>query len=180
MIRFIILVWRNGGLDDLKQTVGHKKVTPALGLALIAGLLLILVLLNYVVLDYVAALLGNTAAAICFWVVGGLIALWMLRTFVVVYTYELGDNVLRLCRKYGKRERFIEDIYLTRITFVGTSEEAKRRNPKAAVVKAIHSAVKTEPTAVVFDTSENTKIAVLQADTALRAKLVEIVRENKR
>lgn len=160
----------------MKQIVKHKNLTPLTGFALVLALVAVLLFLNYVVLNFVAARIGNTAASITFWVIGGLIAWWMLRTFIVVYTYEIGDNVLRLCRKYGKRERFIEDIYLNRITYVGTLEEAKHRAPNAKVIKAVHSAVKTDKTAVVFNTSAGTGIAIFQPNDEIRSKLVEALK----
>lgn len=160
----------------LKQTVGHSKLGAVRGIALVAALVAVLLFLNYVVLNFIADKVGYTAASISFWVIGGAIAFWMLRRFVLVYIYEIGGNVLRITRKYGKRERLIEDIYLNRIIYVGTPEEAKRRDPNAKVIKVVHSAVKTDKTAMLFNTSQGTETVIFQPDAEMRKRLVEAVK----
>lgn len=96
----------------MKQVVGHKKITPMRGFLVVLALVAALVLINYFVLDYLAGWIGYTAASIGFWIIGILLALYVLRVYVVRYGYEIDGGVLRLTRSYGKRERFIEDIYL--------------------------------------------------------------------
>lgn len=161
----------------MKQIAAHKKLSVLHGLLLIFGLVALLLVLNYVILNYIAGRFGYTAASISFWVIGGLIALWMIRTYILMYTYEISGNVLRICRKYGKRERFIEDIYLNRIVRITTPEEAKRKEKNAKVVRAVHSAVKTEKTAVIYKTSAGTQIAILQLDPLMKEALLKEVKK---
>ena len=81
------------------------------------------------------------------------------------------EDVLRINRMYGKRERFIADIYLNRLLYVGSLEEAKKRNPNAKTVRAMQATCKIPPTAIAYKTSSDTTIALIQANDELIAKL---------
>lgn len=156
----------------MKQIVAHKKIHPVVGVLIIILLLGFLLVLNYL-LGFLVPLVGRTAAEVFFWLVGAVIAWWFLRTYVVKYSYEMTEDVLRLSRMYGKRERFIADIYLNRLLYVGTLEEAKKRNPDAKTVRALQATSKIPVTAVAYKTSSDTCIALIQADEELKAKLLQ-------
>lgn len=159
----------------MKQTVAHKKLSAVEGIALIIALLVALLLLN-AALSLLSAILGPGTSTLLFWGSGTLIAYWMMRTYVAAYCYELTPDVLRITRKYAKRERYLEDIYLNALLFVGTPEEAAARYPQAKKVSAIHKSAGLAVTAVVQKPDTQTRIVLLQPDEALRAKLVERVR----
>ena len=156
----------------MKQIVRNEKMTPLKGVGLIAALVVFLLLLNYVLTGIVARLLGSTVCTILFWLCGALVALWMLRNFVVAYSYEMTSDLVRICRRYGKRERFIADIYLNRIRFVGALDEAKSRYPKAKTFKAVHPRCELPVTALVYEDSEGLKLAQIQADDTLKEALL--------
>lgn len=162
----------------MKQIVAHKKLGALQGLLLVVGLVLLLVFVNYVAVDLLAKLLGYTASAVIFWVLGGLLAWQVLRIYVVSLVYELGSDVLRLSRKYGKRERCIDDIYLSRIIYVGEPAQAKKRYPNAVKVNAVHAGCKDPAIAVVYQNSGNTRVALLQANDELKDSLTRRVRAN--
>lgn len=155
----------------MKQTVAHKKIGTLHGLLLVAGLILVLIFLNYIVLGYLATYLGNAASSLAFWVLGGLIAWAVLRIYIVKYSYELGGEALRLTRSYGKRERYITDIYLNNLLFVGAPEEAKKRFPNAKKVKAIHVKGENPVVAVAFKASDGNYIALIQPNDEMRNML---------
>ena len=160
----------------MKQVVEHKKLGVLQGILLIVGLVAVLLILNYLCLYYLSALVGYQPASLVFWLFGALIAWQMLRIYVVKYIYEMNADVLRLNRSYGKRPRHIEDIYLNRLLYVGDAEEAKRRYPKARKVSAMHGSVDLPVTAVVYKTANDTHMALIQANDALRQKLMAQVK----
>lgn len=167
----------------MKQIVAHKKLTAAQGLLLILGLAALLIVVNYAAINLVAARFsrispraGSIAGAVAFWGIGGVIALQVLRVYVAQVSYELSEDVLRLCRLYGKKERFIEDIYLNRLQFVGSPEDAQKRFGKLPRVKALHPSGKLPVTALVYKNSAGTRMALIQADGALRQALAERVK----
>lgn len=167
----------------MKQIVAHKKLSTIQGIALVFGLAALLILVNYAAINLVAAWLsrvspraGSIAGCVTFWVAGGAIALQVLRVYVARVSYDLGEDVLRLCRLYGKKERFIEDVYLSRLQFVGSPEDAQKRFGKLPRVKALHPSSKLPVTALVYKTSSGTRMALIQADDALRQALAARVK----
>lgn len=160
----------------MKQIVAHKKLSTLHGLALVLGILAVLLIMNNLVLGVLTRAVGFTAANISFWLIGALMALWVLRVYVVKYVYELGADMLRLNRAYGRRVRHIEDIYLNQLLFVGDPEEAKKRWPDSKRVRALHARGEEAVTAVVYKTASGVRTALIQANPALKAKLVERLR----
>ena len=156
----------------MKQVVERKRLGVIRGILLIVGLVATLFVLNFLCIYYLSALLGYQPASLVFWVIGAVIAWQMLRVYVMKYEYEMTADVLRLNRSYGKRPRHIEDIYLNRLLFVGDLEEAKRRYPKAKKVTANHGSVDLPVTAVVYKTSDDTHVALIQANDELKARLM--------
>ena len=156
----------------MKQVVEHKKLGAVQGALLIVGLVAILVVLNYLCAVHLSALIGYQPASLVFWVAGALIAMQMLRVYVVKYEYEMDEDVLRLNRSYGKRPRHIEDVYLNRLLFVGGVDEAKKRYPQARKVSAKHDNVDLPVTAVVYRTADDIHVAHIQASEELRARLL--------
>jgi len=160
----------------MKQIVAHKKIGVLQGILLVLGLVVLLVLINYVAIELLARYLGYTAASLGFWILGGFVAWQVLRIYITSFVYDLDTDVLRLSRKYGKRERFIDDIYLNNLLFVGSPEDAKKRYPQARKVSAVQAGTKAPVTAVVYQTSSGIRIALLQANAELKAKLVARVK----
>ena len=164
----------------MKQVVGHKKITPMRGFLVVLALVAALVLINYFVLDYLAGWIGYTAASIGFWIIGILLALYVLRVYVVRYGYEIDGGVLRLTRSYGKRERFIEDIYLRQIVFTGAPEAAKKRWPENRRVRALYCRSELPTLAVVYKSGDGVKTALIQADAETKAQLEAAAKENRK
>ena len=160
----------------MKQIVEHKKLGVLHGLLLVAFLLVILVLMNYLVLGLLATYIGNGASSIAFWVLGGLIAWAVLRIYVVKYFYLMNDDVLQLNRAYGKRERHIDNIYLSSLAFVGAPEEAKKRYPNAARINATHIKGEYPTVAVAYKTSGGHRIALIQPNDEIKSALQARVR----
>lgn len=161
----------------MKQIVAHKKLSTLHGLLLVAGLMLVLILLNYVVLGFLATYLGNAASSLAFWVLGALIAWVMLRVYVVKLCYELDDEALHITRSYGKRERYVENIYLSQLMFVGEPVEAQKRFPNARRVKATHAKGEHPVCAVAYRASDGHRIALLQLNDELKSALKAKIKE---
>ena len=160
----------------MKQTVSHSKLRPWQGILIVLLLVALLVAINYLLGLYLQRLVGYTAASIAFWVIGAGIAYYTFRRFVVAYTYELTEDVLRLNRAYGKRERHICDIYVNRMLFVGTREEAQKRYGKTRIVRALRGCDDLPVTAIVYDASDGRHTALLQANDELRGALIQCIK----
>ncbi len=156
----------------MKQTVAHPNLRPWQGILIILLLVAVLISVNYLLGLYVQRLVGYTAASIAFWVIGGAIAWFTFRRFVAAYTYDLSEDVLRLNRAYGKRERHICDIYMTRMLFVGTRDEAQKRYSNTKTVRAMRGCDQLPVTAIVYDAADGRHTALIQANDELRAELI--------
>ena len=161
----------------MKQTVYNRKLSNIQGFFVVMALVVVLIALNYLVIDVLAGLLGYTAASVGFWLVGIIVGLWVFHEFIEAYSYELGEDVLRLNRAYGKRTRHIEDIYLSRLVFIGTPEEAAAKNPQARRLNAYHKKCKIPQTAVVYDSSAGRRMAILQLNGEMLAELKKRMKE---
>ena len=168
----------------MKQSIGHKKLNPLQGVLLIISLFAALILLNYVAIDFVGLWFsriseraGTIAGLVTFWGLGGGIALQVLRVYVARVGYTMNEDLLRMSRFYGKRERHIEDIYLNQLLFVGAPEDARKRYGKLPSVKATHSSCKLARTALVYKNSSGTRMALIQADEALKTALTQRVKK---
>lgn len=161
----------------MKQIVKHKKLSTLHGILLVAGLILALILMNYLVLGLLATRIGNNASSLAFWVLGGLIAWTVLRIYILRYTYLMDDEVLQINRAYGKRERHIENVYLHQMVFVGKPEEAQKRYPNAAKVRAIHAKGEHLTMAVVHRVSQGHRILLFQPNDEILAALKAKVKE---
>ena len=168
----------------MKQSIGHKKLKPLQGVLLIIGLFAALILLNYVAIDFVGLWFsriseraGTIAGLVAFWGLGGGIALQVLRVYVARVGYTMNEDLLRMSRFYGKRERHIEDVYLNQLLFVGTLADAQKRFGKLRCTKATHPSCKLPRTALVYKTSSGTHMALIQADEDMKAALTQRVKK---
>ena len=164
----------------MKQSIGHKKLNPLQGLLLILGLAAVLILLNYVAINLVAAWFsrlspraGTIAGLVTFWGVGGGVALQVLRVYIARVSYTMTEDLLRMSRFYGKRERHIEDVYLSQLLFVGSPEDARKRYGKLNCDKALHPSCKLPATALVYRNASGTRVALIQADEDMKAALTK-------
>lgn len=161
----------------MKQTVSHSRLRPWQGILIVLLLVALLFAINYLLGRYVQRLVGYSIASIAFWIIGAGIAYYTFRRFVAAYIYELSEDVLRLNRAYGKRERHICDIYVSRMLFVGTRAEAQKRFGKTRIVRAMRGCDDLPVTAIVYDASDGRHTALIQANDELRDALIRRVRQ---
>ena len=124
-------------------------------------------------------LIGAMSSAL-FIAYGCAVAWFLLNWFAMSYIYTASGDCLRLCRSYGKRERFIADIRFGQVTAYGAPEELKRRFPGARVVRATRRQCDFAPLALAYKADGRDCIAVLQPDDAMRAHIVAGIRGNKK
>ena len=116
-------------------------------------------------------------ASVLFLAYGCAIAWFLLDWYALSFVYTATDDVLRICRAYGKRERFAADIWLNRVEAWGTPEAMKQRYPQAKVLNATRSQCPYEPLALVYRDSDSLNIAVIQPDDAMRRHILDAVRQ---
>ena len=159
----------------LSQKLQNKQPTPLQGV----GLVLIVALAAVAGSAFFTRLtprLGSVASLL-FIAYGCAIAWFLLNWYALSFVYTATDDVLRICRAYGKRERFAADIWLNRVVAWGSPEEMKQRYPQARVLKATRVQCEYEPLALVYRDSDSLAMAVIQPDEAMRSHLMQAIRK---
>ena len=154
----------------LSQTVQNKRPTPLQGIAIVActsGA----ILLGSWLFGWLEQWIGQ-AASLGFIAYGVVIALFLLERYILGYHYEASDDVLRVSRRYGRYQRFMADVWLSRVVSCGTLEEVRAKYPRARVARATKPRCAIEPLALAYRTAEKTEIIVLQPDEAMRRHLL--------
>ena len=121
--------------------------------------------------------LGVTASLL-FILYGCAIAYFLLNWYAMSFIYTSTDDVLRVCRSYGKRERFMVDVWLNQVVAYGTPEEVKQRCPDAPVSQATRAQCEYEPLALAYRQEGKTRILVIQPDDAMRKHLISAIKGN--
>lgn len=125
-------------------------------------------------------LLIGTLSSLLFIAYGCAVAWFLLNWFAMGFIYTANADCLRLCRCYGKRERFIADIWFNQVTAYGTLEEMKKRCPGARVMRATRRQCGFEPLALACKAGGRTAIAVIQPDDAMRRHVIDAIRARKK
>ena len=118
-------------------------------------------------------------ASVLFIAYGCAIAYFLLNWYAMRFIYTANDDCLRVCRAYGKRERFVVDVWLNQVTAYGTPEEVKARCPGAPVTQATRAQCELEPLALAHRQDGKTRILVIQPDDAMRAHLLGVLKKKK-
>ena len=116
-------------------------------------------------------------ASVLFIAYGCAIAWFLLNWYGLSYVYTATADCLRICRAYGKRERFLADVWLNRVVATGTLEAMKQRCPGARVIRATKAQCPFEPMALAFRDSDSTAILVIQPDEEMKRFLTEKIRK---
>lgn len=137
---------------------GKNRLKPGYGVLLILAMVATVFLMNLLLGGFMALGLPFLYASILFWVFCvGLLGL--------VYRYDIDGVKLIISRIYLRNPRFYEQVLLREIVFVGTPEEARRRNPDASEKRAYARRDKNGPlTAVTIRRDGASKTLLLRLD----------------
>ncbi len=161
-----------------RQQLHSPKPGTFKGIGIVLALVLAMLLIS-VVTDLLRPAVGDMFAAILFWGLGVLLALWTMRRYVLSYTYELEANLLRITFAYGRYQRPMTEIYFNNIQNFGAPDDMKARYPGAKIHRA------TRPgdlpiMAVACRDNGSTALFHIQPDDQIRARLEEVARKNRK
>jgi len=105
------------------------------------------------------------------------IAWFVLTYYVMGFVYSTDGDCLRVCRIYGKRERFMCDVWLNKVQAYGTPEEMQKRYPEARVEKAVKSKCELACLAIAYATDGKVAILHIQPDATLRGKIIDAIKK---
>ena len=161
----------------LEQKLRNRQPGALGGVGLVL-LVVLAVIAGSAFFTRLSARLG-TLASLGFIAYGCAIAWLLLNWYALTYIYTASDDCLRVCRAYGKRERFVADVWLNQVQGYGTPEEMKSRFPGARVTQATRQQCEYEPLALAYKDSSGPAILVIQPDDAMRAHLIGALRKKK-
>ncbi|MBR6220214.1 MAG: hypothetical protein IKQ80_06615 [Clostridia bacterium] len=153
----------------LRQELRNPKPDALRGAGIVA-LAVLAVLVGSAVFSRLASRLG-ALASVGFIAYGAAVAWWLLNRYVLAFVYTANADCLRVCRIYGKRERFMLDVWLNTRLAWGSEEEMKKRFPDAHVDRATRAGCALPPLALAYRRDGKPAILVLQPDEAMRAHL---------
>ena len=159
----------------LEQRLRNRQPTALQGVGLIL-LIALAVFAGSAFFSLLQKRIGPLAPAL-FIAYGCAIAWFLLDWYALSYVYTATDDCLRICRAYGKRERFAADVWLNRVVAWGAPDEMKRRYPQAKVLQATRAQCEYEPLALVYRDSDSLATAVIQPDDAMRSHLMQAIRK---
>ena len=158
----------------LEQRVTNRPVKGMKGVGLIA-LIALAVIVGSNFFYFLGQWIGSIASAL-FIVYGIAIAWLLLDWYVLGFVYTCDKGCIRICRTYGRYERFMADVWLNGIQACGPLDVMKSRFPGAKVQKATRPECDIEPLAVVYNDAGRTAILLMQPDDALRAVILKAVK----
>ncbi len=153
----------------LEQKLQNPRPDALRGIGIIA-LTALAVFVSSAAFSRLSTRIGSLAS-LGFIAYGCFIAWWLLNRYILGFTYTATADVLRVCRTYGKRERFMADVYLSTIQAWGSEADMKQRFPGARVERATRDRCDIEPLALAYTFDGKPAILVLQPDEAMRRHL---------
>ena len=159
----------------LRQTIQNRQPKGLQG----AGLVLLVALAavaGSAFFTRMQARLGAWASAL-FIAYGCAIAWFLLNWYALRFVYAANADCLRVCRAYGKRERFMVDVWLNQVVAYGAPDEVKQRCPDAPVSQATRAQCELEPLALAYRQDGKTRILVIQPDENMRAHLMGVLKK---
>ena len=161
----------------LRQTIQNRQPKGLQG----AGLVLLVALAavaGSAFFTRMQARLGAWASAL-FIAYGCAIAWFLLNWYALRFVYAANADCLRVCRAYGKRERFMVDVWLNQVVAYGAPDEVKQRCPDAPVSQATRAQCELAPLALAYKQDGKTRILVIQPDENMRAHLKGVLKKKK-
>ena len=113
------------------------------------------------------------SASIAFIAYCCLIAWFLLSYYVMGFVYTCTDDCLRVCRTYGKRERFMCDVWLNMVQGYGSPEDIAKRFPDARIEKAVKERCDIEHFAIAYKTDGRVAVLHIQPDEKMKTMIVD-------
>ena len=154
----------------LRQTLRNRQPDALRGIGIVLGAAAAL-LMGSVVFTRLESRLGPLSSAL-FIAYGCAVAWFLLNWYVMAFVYTASADCLRVCRAYGKRERFVADVWFSQLLACGDEADMKRRYPGARVTRATRAQCPLPPLALAYRENGKPAIIVLQPEEEIRARIV--------
>ena len=167
----------------MQQRISNPKLKWWQGILLIVGIVLILMVFQFFasVVSYMTGDMNNLGlASIAFWIFGGVIALYLLRRFIMEYEYVIEGINFGIYRIYsGLRPREALTIITRSIEAVGTPEEIEGKFPGSHPSVFTRRECALPVYAVAYRTDGRLKVIHIQPDEAMLEKLINVWKNDR-
>ena len=154
----------------IEQRLQNRRPGALAGLGVILGAA-VAVVAGSAFFTMLAPRLG-TLSSLLFIAYGCAIAWFLLDWYVLCFIFTASADCLRVCRAYGKRERFICDVRLDDVVGWGTPEDVKARFPEARTTHATRAQCEFEPLALAYRENGKLRALVIQPDGPMREHIL--------
>lgn len=158
-----------------QQQLKNPPLSAVKGLCVVICLVAAL-LLDSMLANLLAKYIGGTASKILFWVLGGCVAFYALRKYVLMYVYEMANGMLYLNFRYGRYIRAVDSFALRTLVAVGTPEEILPKYKGARIHRATLNKVNLPQVAAAYKYEGKVEICILQPDEEIHAALLNAVK----
>jgi hypothetical protein len=166
----------------MRQRLANPKLKWWQGILLILGIILILFAGQFAAAAYTFYSGFENApmqASVVFWIFGIILAVVVIRYFVMEYEYTLEGLAFRIDRIYGgMRPRMAVQVVTRKIRFVGTPEDAQAKYPGAHPSNYTRAKADIEVLVVAYEDKNGVRLLNIQPGDKMRARLYEIAKEN--
>ena len=161
-----------------RQEVKGKPLSGFKGILVVFGVLAA-AMLGSAFFTLLEKRIGN-AASIGFIVYCCLLAWFLLTYYIMGFVYAIGGGCLRICRTYGKRERFMCDVWLNTVQAYGNPEDVQKKFPGARLEKALKPRCEIPVFALAYKSDDKTVILHIQPDDKMKEQLIAGLRKKQR
>ena len=159
----------------MRQRISNQKLNWWQGILLIVSIVFILMAFQFLasVFTYMS---GNpnmyAVASIAFWIFGGVIALYLLRAFIMEYEYVVEGINFGIYRIYsGLRPREALTVITRSIEMIGTPEEVQGKYPESHPSVFTRKKCALPVVALAYRTDGRLRVIHIQPDEAMLEKL---------
>ncbi|MBQ4090271.1 MAG: hypothetical protein IJC56_10420 [Clostridia bacterium] len=159
----------------MRQRVSNPKLKWWQGVLLIVGIVFILMVFQFFasVVSFMTGDMNNMGiASLAFWIFGGVIALYLVRRFIMEYEYSIEGINFKVSRIYsGLRPREAVSIVTRSIEAVGTPEEVQAKFPGSHHSAFTRSKCELPVMAVAYRDDGRLRVIHIQPEEAFLEKL---------
>ena len=165
----------------MQQRLSHPKLKWWQGILLILALVAFFVVANLLgsVIAYMAG--GDTVytvASVTYWIIGGLAAFGVVRSFIMEYSYTIEGLNFRIDRIYGNMKPRVAETIITRnIVAFGTVDEVGEKYPDAHPQIFTRARNPLPVCAVAYRFGDTVKIAHIQPDEKISEVIVNCLKK---
>lgn len=149
------------------------------GILVIVGIMAILFAFGQL-MGVMQTIITYNIASIATWVLGGIVALLVMRKFVLEYQYTMDGEVLQVDYMYGKKPRFLTQVLMRQVVMFDTVEAVRLKYPQAKITRAVKEAPAEKQMALCSAELDGAKILIFEPNEEMVQAIRDAIRAGKK